>query len=88
MFYVKHFERVRRLRRARGWLQKDLAHAAGIDLAVVSMIETGRRLPTLKSSVALAVTLQRSLEFLLFGLRERGMFFHRSRGPGNSGGAA
>jgi transcriptional regulator with XRE-family HTH domain len=41
-FLRKLGQRIRHLRRARGWTQEDLAHAAKIERAYVSDIEQGR----------------------------------------------
>ncbi|MCG9915435.1 MAG: helix-turn-helix domain-containing protein [Phenylobacterium sp.] len=48
---------VRRLRKARGLTQEQLAHDAGIDLTYVGGIERGRRNPSLAVLVRLAESL-------------------------------
>jgi len=60
--------RIRRLRLARGWYQRDLAKASGVHLAVIGAIERGLRVPSRDAAIALAVALRRSLNYLYFGL--------------------
>jgi transcriptional regulator with XRE-family HTH domain len=45
---------VRRLRRARGWTQYDLAEAANVRQALISQIENGAANPTLETLERLA----------------------------------
>lgn len=57
---------VRKLRKARGWTQEDLAAAVKIEQATVSLLENGRANPTLLVLGALA----RALEVRLSDLFE------------------
>jgi len=65
-------ERIRKARRKRGWFQNDLAGKIGTSSAVVSLWETGRRVPPRDAAIALAVALRRSLEWLFYGMSRRG----------------
>ncbi|MCB4349465.1 helix-turn-helix domain-containing protein (plasmid) [Burkholderia vietnamiensis] len=49
---------LRRLRRDMHLSQKDLAVHAGVDRTYISLLELGRRSPTLESIVALAAALK------------------------------
>lgn len=42
-------KRVRKAREARGWAQKDLARAAGVDAGVLSRLESGSSEPSLST---------------------------------------
>jgi transcriptional regulator with XRE-family HTH domain len=58
-------ERVRRLRRQRGWSLSSLAVRAGLGKATLSEIESGQRNPTLETLYAIAAQLQIGLSELL-----------------------
>ncbi|MBO6792080.1 MAG: helix-turn-helix transcriptional regulator [Dinoroseobacter sp.] len=45
---------LRKRRNALGWSQEELAHRAGITMRYVSLLETGKRVPTIIVFVALA----------------------------------
>ena len=56
---------VRRLRKARGQTQEQLAFEAGLDLTYIGGIERGRRNPSLLAMVRIATALKVELEELL-----------------------
>ena len=61
-------ERVRNLREARGWTQRELARRAGIaSKSVISYYELGERHPTLDNLVLLAKVFGVSTDYLLLG---------------------
>lgn len=63
---------VRTVRAARGLSQKELANAASLDPSYVSLIEAGRRKPTLKMAEELARVLDIPVYlFMLLGSEER-----------------
>ncbi len=59
-------DKVRALRKERGWLQQDLAERARVSMQTVSNLETGRHVPELatlsKIAKALGVPLSELLE--------------------------
>ena len=59
---------LRSVRRERRLSQKDLAVRAGVDRTYISLLELGKRSPTLESIVALAAALTVSLPALFAGL--------------------
>ena len=56
---------VRRLRKAEGQTQEQLAFEAGLDLTYIGGIERGRRNPSLLAMVRIATALKVQLEELL-----------------------
>lgn len=58
-------ERVRELRKARGWLQRELADRAGVNMQTVSNLETGRHAPELPTLTKIARALGVGLGELL-----------------------
>jgi transcriptional regulator with XRE-family HTH domain len=60
-------ERVRRLRKAKGWTQVALAYNADRAPSVVSQVETGKRDPELATIKKLAVALEVDWRYLLLG---------------------
>lgn len=60
-------DRLRSLRQERGWTQADLAQRVGIGQQVLSGYETGRRTPSLETTLALARTLDVSVDDLVAG---------------------
>ena len=79
--------RLRRLRHERGWYQQHVARLIGIDDAVLSCLETGRRAPQLHHVIRLAVVYRRSIEWILFGMARRGQL-HRLVNKKRPGGGA
>jgi transcriptional regulator with XRE-family HTH domain len=63
--------RIRSARRHRGWRQKDLGEGVGVAGSTVSAWERGFRIPEVRTCVAIAVVLHRSLEHVLLGLARR-----------------
>jgi len=64
-------QRVRELRKARGYSQEELAHRAGMHYTYVGGIERGERNPALANIGALATALGVSLAELFSGFRGR-----------------
>ena len=58
-------DKVRELRKARGWLQQDLADCAGVSMQTVSNLETGRHAPEFPTLAKIAGALDVSLGELL-----------------------
>lgn len=59
--------RVKRMRKQRDWLQRELAEDSGVDPSVIGLIEVGQRLPSRDAVVRLAVSLEVSIDWLLCG---------------------
>lgn len=57
-------QRVRALRHAKGWSQRQLAHVAGLSLATVTNVEAERHGATLHTVVALADVLDTTVAVL------------------------
>jgi DNA-binding XRE family transcriptional regulator len=57
--------RLRALRGARGWTQRELAERAGVSRQLVGAVEAGRHLPRVDAAVALARVLEVAVEDLL-----------------------
>ncbi len=55
--YTQFGNRVRELRKAKGWSQEQLAEAAGLDRTYIGRCEAGRQNATLKTVYALATAL-------------------------------
>ena len=63
-------ERIRRLRRTKGWHQVELAAEVGVNRHTVAMWETDRCLPRVAPLFDLARALGVSMEYVLTGQRE------------------
>jgi transcriptional regulator with XRE-family HTH domain len=61
-------ERIRKLRRAKGWRQIDLAEQSGVHEVHISDLERGSREPGLRTLSKIALALGTSLSELLKGL--------------------
>jgi XRE family aerobic/anaerobic benzoate catabolism transcriptional regulator len=61
-------ERIRKLRRAKGWRQIDLAEQSGVHEVHISDLERGTREPGLRTLSKIALALGISLSELLKGL--------------------
>ncbi len=61
-------ERVRALRKARGWRQIDLAEHSGINVIYLSYLERGKKEVCLRNLEVLALTFEKSLSEFLKGL--------------------
>lgn len=61
-------ERVRELRKKRGWRQIDLAEHSGINVIYLSYVERGKKELCLRNLQVLAMTFERSLSEFLKGL--------------------
>ena len=61
-------ERVRKLRKKRGWTQVEMAEMVGIDRSFLADVERGRRNISILNLHVIAVGLQVSLSKLLSGL--------------------
>jgi transcriptional regulator with XRE-family HTH domain len=64
-------DRISRLRRARGWKQKELAAKIGSTLFQISKMERGRFVPRAGTLVRLADALEVTVDYLLTGRRPR-----------------
>jgi DNA-binding XRE family transcriptional regulator len=51
-------DKVRGLRKERGWLQQDLADRAGVSMQTVSNLETGRHVPEMATLAKIAAALK------------------------------
>lgn len=58
-------DKVRSLRRERGWLQQELARRAGVSMQTVSNLETGRHVPDTATLLKIARALGVGLGELL-----------------------
>ena len=58
-------DKVREIRKARGWLQQDLADRAGVSMQTVSNLETGRHVPGVATLSKIAKALSVPLGDLL-----------------------
>jgi len=59
MEFLRHFaQNLRRVRKAKGWSQEELADRAGVDRTYVSGIERGVRNPTISNVKKLADALE------------------------------
>ena len=58
-------DKVRELRKVRGWLQQDLADRAGVSMQTVSNLETGRHAPEFPTLLKIAKALGVGLADLL-----------------------
>ena len=72
-------QRIRELRRKRGWYQRHLAARSGVHRALIGLFETGARVPRLEAGIALAMVFRRSLEWLYFGQARRGQLYRLAR---------
>jgi len=79
--------RLRVTRCKRGWRQVDLANASGVNAGVIGAIEVGLRVPSRDAAIGLAVALRRSIEWILFGLKNRGQLHRLANGQCRAGGA-
>lgn len=61
-------ERVRELRKAKGWSQEEFAHQCGLDRTYMGGIERGERNVALRNLERLAAALGISIERLMKGL--------------------
>ena len=61
-------ERVRELRKARGWSQEEFAHQCGLDRTYMGGIERGERNVALRNLERVAAALGISIERLMKGL--------------------
>lgn len=61
-------ERVRQLRKAKGWSQEKFAHECGLDRTYAGGIERGERNVALRNVEKIALTLGVSIERLMKGL--------------------
>jgi transcriptional regulator with XRE-family HTH domain len=64
-------ERISRLRRARGWKQKELAAKIDSSLYQISKMERGRYIPRASTLLRLAEALSVTVDFLLIGRSPR-----------------
>lgn len=63
---IKNFPaRLYELRQAKGWLQQQLADAAGLSKGGVTQLEQGRRSPSLETAIAIARAMGVSLDSLV-----------------------
>ena len=61
-------ERVRQLRKKRGWSQEDFAHECGLDRTYVGGIERGERNVALRNIQRIAKTLDMTISQLMRGV--------------------
>jgi|ERR1043165_4114679 transcriptional regulator with XRE-family HTH domain len=69
MFSLGFGNRLRKIREARGFTQRDLADRVKIELVQISRYERGQALPNAETLVALAEVLQVDIDVLLRGER-------------------
>lgn len=55
-------------RKARGFSQEELASRCGLDRTFISMIERGKRTPTLSTIIKLSIALECNIELLFKGV--------------------
>ncbi|GAA4447878.1 helix-turn-helix transcriptional regulator [Novipirellula rosea] len=61
-------ERVRKLRKKRGWSQEEFAHQCGLDRTYVGGVERGERNIALRNIERIAETLEMTLSQLMGGI--------------------
>ena len=61
--------RIAKVRKQLNWLQRDLAEVTGIRPGTIGGYEAGWRIPLLKNLCAIAMALNRSVDFLALGRR-------------------
>ncbi len=66
--YFKIGERIRQVRKAKGWSQDQLAKKCGISLNFMGKIERGRRRMSLDTFAALCTELEADADALLWGI--------------------
>lgn len=70
MDYYAIGQRIRKIRKAKGWSQEQIAEKVGISVTHMSHIETGNTKLSLEVFAAIASTLDCRADELLFGTRE------------------
>ncbi len=66
--YVKIGERIRQVRKAKGWSQETLAAKCGISLNFMGKIERGNRRMSLDTFAGLCMELETDADALLWGI--------------------
>lgn len=70
MDYYAIGQRIRRIRKAKGWSQEQLAERVGISVTHMSHIETGNTKLSIEVFADIAAALEARADELLFGARE------------------
>ena len=70
MDYFKIGQRIRKIRKAKGWSQEKLAELVGISVTHMSHIETGNTKLSIEVFADIATSLEARADELLFGERE------------------
>lgn len=68
--YTTFGQRLRELRLAKGWSQRDLARRSGLDKMLIEYYEDERHEPRIFSALCLADALGTSLDYLIAGRGE------------------
>ena len=66
--YLKMGERIRRIRKAKGWSQETLAKKCGISMNFLGKVERGDRKMSLDTFVRLCIVLETDADALLWGI--------------------
>lgn len=72
-------ERVKQLRKEKGWTQKELGNKIGVTYAQLNKYEGGTNAPPLDKLQALASALETSIDYLVTGDMTEGVPIHNTR---------
>jgi len=77
--------RIAEARKRRNWRQADLAAAAGLGKGTIAAIETGLRIPSRDTLLALSAVLRRKLDWITYGRTGDRVCYGERRNPTEGG---